>query len=115
MMTFTQVEESRTVQNATRQKHAEEPKGHEEASIAQLNKDRDLVTRPNDRLEPLLLGTVLFGGAQSVRPCGRPDCIHLGSPTMRKAHYQDLRKHGRQSRPEALLCLMGSPTEQEAR
>ena len=50
-----------------------------------------------------------------ARLSGRPYCIHLGSPTMREAHDQDLHTHGRRPRPEALLCLMGSPTEREAR
>ena len=35
--------------------------------------------------------------------CRRPCCIRLGSPSMWEAHYQDLRRHGRQNRPEALL------------
>ena len=42
-------------------------------------------------------------------PCRRPYSIHLGSPTMREAHYQDLYTHGRRSVPEALLCVYGKP------
>ena len=42
-------------------------------------------------------------------PCRRPYSIHLGSPTMREAHYQDLYLHGRRSVPEALLCVNGKP------
>ena len=44
-----------------------------------------------------------------ARLCGRPVCIHLGSPTMWEARYQDLRSHGRQSRPEAVPCVYGKP------
>ena len=47
--------------------------------------------------------------------CRRPYSIQPGSPSMREAHNQVLRRHGRRSRPEALLCVMGSPTEREAR
>ena len=39
--------------------------------------------------------------------CRRPHCIQLGSPATREAHYQDLHRHGRRSRPEASLCVYG--------
>ena len=42
-------------------------------------------------------------------PCRRPYSIHLGSPTMREAHYQDLYTHGSRCVPEALLCVYGKP------
>ena len=42
-------------------------------------------------------------------PCRRPYSIHLGSPTMREAHYQDLYLHGSRSMPEALLYVNGKP------
>ena len=42
-------------------------------------------------------------------PCRRPYSIHLGSPTEREAHYQDLYTHGSRSVPEALLCVYGKP------
>ena len=50
------------------------------------------------------------GGEYTVRYmeaglCRRPYCIHLGSPTLRGAHYKDLHFHGSRSMPEALLCL----------
>ena len=35
--------------------------------------------------------------------CRRPCCIRLGSPSMREARYEDLRRHGKQNQPEALL------------
>ena len=35
--------------------------------------------------------------------CRRPYYIGLGSPAMREAQYEDLRRHGREYRPEALL------------
>ena len=50
-----------------------------------------------------------------ANPCQRSYGIPMGSPTMREADHQDLHTHGSRSRPEALLCLMGSPTEREAR
>ena len=34
--------------------------------------------------------------------CRRPYSRGLGSPSMREAHYPDLRRHGRRHRPEAL-------------
>ena len=42
-------------------------------------------------------------------PCRRTHCIHLGSPETREAHYQDLHRHQRRSRPEASLCVYGKP------
>ena len=41
--------------------------------------------------------------------CRRPYYIGLGSPAMREAQYEDLRRHGRQYRPEALLGVGGKP------
>ena len=41
--------------------------------------------------------------------CWRPYSRGLGSPSMRETHYQDLRRHGRQYRPEALLVVGGKP------
>ena len=41
--------------------------------------------------------------------CRRPYCKHLGSPTLREAHYKDLHTHGSWSMPEALLCVKGKP------
>ena len=41
--------------------------------------------------------------------CRRPYCIQLGSPTMREAHSKDQHRHGRRSRPEAILCVQGKP------
>ena len=45
--------------------------------------------------------------------CRRPCCIHLGSPTLREAHYKDLHTHGSQSMPEAYCVYKGSPTRRE--
>ena len=42
-------------------------------------------------------------------PCRRPYSMHLGSPTEREAHYQNLDTHGSRSVPEALLCVYGKP------
>ena len=41
--------------------------------------------------------------------CRRPLCVLLGSPTMREAHCEDLRTHGRRYRPEAMQCVYGKP------
>ena len=41
--------------------------------------------------------------------CRRPYCKHLGSPTLRDAHYKDLHTYGSWSMPEALLCVKGKP------
>ena len=46
--------------------------------------------------------------------CRRPYTRGLGSPSMREAHFQDLRRHGRWHQPEALLFQMGSPAVREA-
>ena len=41
--------------------------------------------------------------------CRRPYCVGLGSPTMREAHCEQLRRHGRRMRPEAMCCVPGKP------
>ena len=41
--------------------------------------------------------------------CRRPYCVGLGSPTMREAHCEQLRRHGRRFRPEAMWCVPGKP------
>ena len=46
--------------------------------------------------------------------CRRPCTRGLGSPSMREAHSQDLRRRGRRHQPEALLFHMGSPAVREA-
>ena len=46
--------------------------------------------------------------------CRRPCTRGLGSPSMREAHSQDLRRRGRRHQPEALLFHRGSPAVREA-
>ena len=45
--------------------------------------------------------------------CQRPCSRGLGSPSMREAHFHDLRRHRRRRQPEALLFQMGSPAVRE--
>ena len=71
--------EDSSIRDASEACGRKETKGHEEAPIAQHDKGRNLVTRPNDRLEPLLFGTVLFGGARSVRNTREHENVVSGS------------------------------------
>ena len=41
--------------------------------------------------------------------CRRPYRIHLGSPTMREAHWKDLQRQGSRSMPKALYYVYGKP------
>ena len=69
-------------------------------------------------------GLIMF--IREARPCGRPNdncnvrymeadlCrtpyrIHLGSPTMREAHWKDLQRQGSRSMPKALYYVYGKP------
>ena len=48
-------------------------------------------------------------------PCRKPSCIEPGSPTLREAHYQDLRRHEKGGLGRRPYCVyIGSPTEREA-
>ena len=76
-----------------------EPKGHAEASIAQHNKGRNLLTRPNDRLEPLLLGTVLFGAARSVRNTKEHENVVSGSLSQQAGGLEKTRYLNKARRP----------------
>ena len=57
--------------------------------------------KPDSAGGPILKQTLT---SPEARPCGRPYCIQPGSRTMREAHSQDLRRHGRQYRPNLILC-----------